>query len=154
MSKPSIATGLKRPGRTFAQRTTFALLVALPLFAAGCVFGDDSEGSTPGTETAAPQVDASAAPTRQDHITLSADGFEPDAVEVDEGATVRVTNNTDEPMTIIVSGGDSDTEFEIPPQAEIQITLASAGARVITVPGESGMTASIMVRPGATEESQ
>lgn len=153
MSKPSNATGLQRPGRTFAQRTSLGFLVALPLFAAGCVFGGDSESNNE-TSTAAPQVDASVAPARQDHITLSADGFEPDSVEVDEGATVRVTNNTEEPMTIIVSGGDSDTEFEIPPQAEIEITLADSGARVITVPGESGMTASIMVRPGATEESQ
>lgn len=154
MSKPSTATGSQRPGRKFAPVATFGFLAAIPLLAAGCVFGDDSESSEADAATVAPQAEESVTAVRQDHITLSADGFEPDAVEVDEGATVRVTNNTEDPMTIIVSGGDSDTEFEIPPQAEIEITLASAGARVITVPGESGMTASIMVRPGATEETQ
>ncbi len=57
-------------------------------------------------------------------------------------------------MTVIVSGGDSDTEFEIPPQAEIEITVESAGARVITVPGDAGLTATIMVSPAPTEESR
>lgn len=153
MSKPSIATGFT-PGRKIARATSLAFLAAIPLFAAGCVLDGDSERSATTTTTAAPGVDASAAPARQDHITLSAEGFEPDAVEVDEGATVRVTNNTDDPMTVIVSGGDSDTEFEIPPQAEIEISMESAGARVITVPGDAGLTATIMVRPAPTEDSR
>lgn len=152
MSKPSTATGLK-PGRRFARVTSLAFLAAVPLFAAGCVLGGDSEPSATDAATSAPPVEESTA-VRQDHITLSADGFEPDAVEVDEGATVRVTNNTDDPMTVIVSGGDSDTEFEIPPQAEIEITVESAGARVITVPGDAGLTATIMVSPAPTEESR
>jgi hypothetical protein len=155
MYKPSTADGSRRV-RIPRIATTVGALLLLPLLAAGCVFdGDDDSATTlPSNGASASPVNGDAQPVRQDSIALTKDGFEPDAVEVDEGAVVRVSNNTDGPMTIIVSGGDSGTEFEIPAGAEIEITLASPGARVITVPGDSGLTATVMVRSTRTPDAR
>lgn len=153
MFKPSTATGT-RSRRKFSPVAALGILAAVPLFAAGCTLGGDSEPGAADAATTTPQVEESVAPARQDHITLGTGGFEPDAVEVDEGTMVRVTNSTDATMTIVVSGGDSDTEFEIPAGTEIEIDLASPGARVITVPGDAGLTATVMVLAIPTQDAR
>lgn len=155
MYKPSTAAGLRR-FRISRIASALGIALLLPLLVAACVFdGDDDPSSTfPADGGPASPASSDSQPARQDSISLTGDGFEPDAVEVDEGSVVRVTNNTDDDMTIIVSGGDSDTEFEIPAGAEVEIPLESPGARVITVPGESGLTATVMVRPAPSRDAR
>lgn len=142
----------KAPNRIPIIGRGIAVLTLVPLLAAGCVF--DSDEAAQAGNASRTSVTVESTMVRQESIALTSEGFQPDSVEVDEGATFRVRNETGEAVTVHISGGDSDAEYEIPADSEVEVTMSNAGARVITVPGNSGFTASVMVRAQATTEAR
>lgn len=98
----------------------------------------------------------SAAPALAADVVLTADGFEPEVIEVTGGETIMWTNASPDPVTIAASDGSWDSG-ELAPGATFSIALTEPGEITYTTAG-GAFNATIVVlaaagaqpSPGAT----
>lgn len=91
-------------------------------------------------------------------LTITPDGFEPDAMEIREGDRLTVRNDTDDNLSIILQGTSDDTgpdddesPREIEPRGLIQLPFTTLGAQILTVEGKPDLAATIMVVAGSVD---
>ncbi len=125
------------------------LLPALLGLAAAC--GEDGENPLPDLGGSA-TTSAAASPraTGPGVLTISTGGlFEPDSIEIAVDTVVMLENESDRDLVLAVNGDDNPDgplEIEIGAGESAQLELPGPGAYVITSPGNTSLTATVMVR--------
>ena len=112
----------------------------------GC--GDDGELLMPATTTVTTDV-SDGQPTV---IEYSDGRFEPDHIEVVRGTVVQITNRSDAPISVVMTGTalvDRESH-EVEAGASFELRLDAAGAQVLTIGDDPDVTGSIMVVAEAT----
>lgn len=127
-----------------------AAVATIAAFSAACL-DDSSSDALP--SAAASQVNSTAEQVNE--LVLTADGFLPDSIELDEGTVLIFRNDSGDDVTLSLTGTeDGDQEFEVKAGATLDLPMSGSGARIITVPGDTELTATVMVRSTASPEAE
>jgi hypothetical protein len=120
-------------------------LIGMALLLLSCGSEDDPLIVIDGeTATPAGAEDQARADGEMGVIVITEDGFSPDSLEVTVGSIVQLKNETEQVRAILINGHGPEEPVEIEPGDTFEVDL-EPGAYVITSPGDTKFTASVVV---------
>jgi hypothetical protein len=135
-----------RPFRCRRRASGSALIAIVALCFVGSACDENGKVATTTPSSTVTEAPSSEAGTGYS-ITAGSDGFEPDSLTVPSTEPVLIVNGTKDDLVLSVDGDGSSRSSTIDLNAgeTVVLTLPGPGAYIITSPGNTDLTATVMV---------